>query len=200
VRLDDMAVRVRRWWAPPSVRLPERPSALHDGAAALVIALEPAARTIPAVVAGAAGRLARAVGSGDARATARAVHAMVGLGPGLTPAADDVLVGALLCWHHLAAAGFGAAAATGGIVSTAVRERLDRTSAVSAALLHHAVRGSGVPEALLLLDALREPAAIASALDAVVRIGHDTGASIAYGVELAVSSVLAAVEPARVAR
>ena len=200
ITLDEISVVVRRWWGRPVVRMPGQPSALQAGAACLAIALDRSGRTLPEPVVAAVDQLATAVCTGDAMATNRAVQAMVGLGPGLTPAADDVLVGALLCWRHLALAGWPGAAATAGTVSAAVRRRLDRTGGVSAALLHHATRGCAMPEAHLVLDAFRVPTTVADAFDALARVGSDTGVSIAYGVDLALAAVLGAPEPEKVAR
>jgi hypothetical protein len=196
VWLPDVTVRVRRWWDQPTVRMPDQPAALRAARVGLATALNRGGG-LPAPVAVAAQRLAAALGTDDAASTAGAVHAMVGLGPGLTPAADDVLVGALLCWHHAADAGWSRAGLIADPVVDAVRERLLMTSAVSAALLHHATRGAGVPEALQLLDAFRSPAGVGTAVDVLTLVGHDTGRSMAYGVGVALDAVLA-LEPERV--
>jgi len=182
VGLPDLSVVVRRWWSQPVVRVPDCCPHLRAGAKALSSALVRAARAMSPTVIEAVDHLSDAIARDEKGATRRAVHAMVGLGPGLTPAADDVLVGALLSWHHLGLAGWPGAAASARTVLDAATERLDRTTAVSAALLHHASHGCSVPEALVLLDALRTPPAVAAALEALVDIGHDTGSSVAYGV------------------
>lgn len=199
VGLPDLSVVVRRWWSPPVVRMPDRDPDLLAGAEALSAALGRAGRVMPPTVAEAADQLSDAIArDDDGEATRRAVHAMVGLGPGLTPAADDVLAGALLCWYHLGLAEWPGAAASARTVLDAATERLDRTTAVSAALLHHASHGCSVPEALVLLDALRTPPAVAAALEALVDIGHDTGSSVASGVLVgARASVLTAERLAR---
>ena len=198
VGLPDLSVVVRRWWSRPVVRMPDRCPDLRAGAEALSSALGRAGRAMPPTVAEASDQLSDAIARDDGEATRRAVHAMVGLGPGLTPAADDVLAGALLCWHHLGLAGWPGAAASARTVLAAATERLDRTTAVSAALLHHASHGCSAPEALVLMDALRTPPAVAAALEGLVDIGHDTGSSVAYGVLVgARASVLTADRLAR---
>ena len=199
VGLPDLSVVVRRWWSRPVVRMPDRCPDLWAGAEALSSALGRAGRAMPPTVAEASDQLSDAIArDDDGEATRRAVHAMVGLGPGLTPAADDVLAGALLCWHHLGLAGWPGAAASARTVLAAATERLDRTTAVSSALLHHASHGCSAPEALVLMDALRTPPAVAAALEGLVDIGHDTGSSVAYGVLVgARASVLTADRLAR---
>lgn len=194
IGLPGSWVVVHRWWSAPVVRVPVGLPALRAGADALEAALDRTGRTGPTSVLGAVDALVEAVDRDDATATRPAVHAMVGLGPGLTPAADDVLVGALLCWHHLGLAGWPGSASSARTVWAAAAERLDRTSAVSAALLHHASRGGSLPEALGLLDALRSPLAVGAALQALVRVGHDTGASIACGIRIGVRASRRAAE------
>lgn len=200
VEFDGISVVIRRWWGQPVVRLPDRPSQLREGGEALVASLKRSRRSLPEEVAVAADRLAGVVGADHPSATARAVYAMVGLGPGLTPAADDVLVGALLCWHHLALAGWLGVELIAAEVADPVRDHLDRTGAVSAALLHHAIRGCGVPEALRLLDTLRTPADLDAALDALALVGQHSGSAMAYGISIAVGAVLGGFDAERVAR
>jgi hypothetical protein len=199
ISVDDWSIKIHRWWSAPDVRMPDRWPDLREGAAALATAVDQRAGTLPRTIVSAVDGLAAAVEGGDHAAIESAVHEMVGLGPGLTPAADDVLVGALLGWHYLALAGWVGAMSVARTVSTAVGEQLHRTGAVSAALLHHAVAGNSVPEALFLLDALRTPGAVGAAVDALRRVGEDTGRSTAYGIKIAVQVVLGAFDPERVA-
>jgi hypothetical protein len=199
IRIDRFVVSIRRWWPQLSVSVPKQLSGLRAGSAALSVALDRSGRMLAEPVAESVDHLISAVTGRDGAATRRAVHAMVGLGPGLTPAADDVLVGALLAWYHLGRAGWPAATAVAGSVSAAVLEDRHRTTAVSAALLHHAIRGSSVREAVLVLDALRTPGGVAVAVDSLSRVGHDTGLSIAHGIKIAVGAVLGAFSPERVA-
>ena len=200
VQAGEDRVTVRRWWSQPLVRLVSEPSQLVTGAGALATTLVSSGLELPALVQSVASRLAAAIDLDDESAIRSAVHAMIGLGPGLTPAADDVLVGALVAWHHLAIAGWSGAVDTRRPVSVAVQERLERTTVVSAALLHHASRGESLPEVLLLLDAVCTPRALPAALDAIARVGPHTGPSMAYGVQLGRRAVLAARAPERVAR
>lgn len=126
----------------------------------------------------AAGELA---GRADRVQTAAA--SLLGLGPGLTPAGDDVLTGLALL------------VARPGSLSTTVLPALrnvlqghaNRTTALSRATLTAALDG-GAPQRLLeLLDTLvspdeHEPPLLRQRADRVIRIGHTSGTDIACGV------------------
>jgi hypothetical protein len=200
VELAGVSVRVSRWWTQPAVTMPTTGVELRAGAEAMIDAITSAAWKIAPEIVEPVARLAAAVATDRITAIEVAVNAMVGLGPGLTPAADDVLVGALLCWHHLSLAGWTSAGSTGSIVAAAVRQRLAHTSTVSASLLQHAMRGTGVPEALQVLDALRTPVQLAPVVHDLQLVGHDTGPSMVLGIEVALGAVLGARRPERVAR
>jgi hypothetical protein len=110
---------------------------------------------------------------------ARAARALTGLGPGLTPAGDDVLAGALLA---LAAAGD---LPRQRALSAAVGGCLDRTGPLSAALLEQACLGRAVPEVTGLLRALAGAGDLDAALVALSLVGHTSGPALALGVRLA---------------
>jgi Protein of unknown function (DUF2877) len=94
----------------------------------------------------------------------RAAEVLGGLGPGLTPAGDDVLGGLLL------------------VASALGYPRLDeievRTNEISAAYLSWAARGQGIEAAHDVLVG-RD-----GALDRLLAIGASSGAAIAYGIGL----------------
>ncbi len=104
---------------------------------------------------------------------------LLGLGPGLTPAGDDVLAGALVTL--VAAADPRAVALRAGVRAAAPQ----RTTAVSAALLRHAGRGECGPELADLLRALAGAADPVVALGRLCAVGHSSGAALAWGVLLA---------------
>ncbi len=108
----------------------------------------------------------------------RGVAALIGRGPGLTPAGDDALAGILLVAH---------AHGVAGAVAAAVRALLTSTTAVSAALLDAAADGYAAAEVVALVDAAvaGDPAAVARALPAVLAIGHTSGADLVIGVAAA---------------
>ena len=119
----------------------------------------------------------------DPHRLAEAAGALAGLGPGLTPAGDDVLAGALVT---LAAAGDGTRRAA---LARAVEGVVGRTTPLSAVLLAQAAAGRAVPQ---VGDVLRAVAGSGD-LDAVIgrlgRVGHTSGAALALGMRAALRAV-----------
>ena len=117
-------------------------------------------------------------GQGSHLRTHDGVEALLGRGPGLTPAGDDALAGILLVAH---------AHGVAGPVAAAVRERLGSTTAVSAALLDAAADGYAAATVVALVDAAvaGDAAAVARALPAVLAIGHTSGADLVIGIAAA---------------
>ena len=111
-----------------------------------------------------------------------AAAALVGLGPGLTPAGDDFLCG------FLAAARAGREGAPGAgesfeLLKEAVAERLSSTGEVSASLLRAAMQGFWPVPLMQLAEALasdRTPEAV-EAMDRLCLLGHSSGADMATG-------------------
>ncbi|WP_196255612.1 DUF2877 domain-containing protein [Micromonospora sp. WMMD558] len=154
--LGGAAYRPARWWRPA------RP--------ARTVGAVPAAHLPPldAGTSGAVARLARDLAS-DAP-LAGPVTALLGRGPGLTPLGDDVLAGALVA---LVAADSPAGAR---LAAETIQRAPHRTTFVSAALLWHAARGECVPELAALI------AGAPGATEALLRVGHTSGAGLAHGV------------------
>jgi Protein of unknown function (DUF2877) len=107
---------------------------------------------------------------------------LVGLGPGLTPRGDDVVAGALV----------GASAVDHPRLAdwrqeTRTALRAHRTTAVSRGLLHHALEGYAIPaladfiSAVCAGDADRES-------EALLAVGHSSGAALAAGALHALAS------------
>lgn len=100
---------------------------------------------------------------------------LVGRGPGLTPAGDDLVAGALVAAH---------ATADGRLPwwrsQTRAALGTRRTTSVSQALLHHACDGYATPElaAFLVAVCTDDPTTARSRLLAV---GHTSGAALAHG-------------------
>jgi hypothetical protein len=109
---------------------------------------------------------------------------VIGLGPGLTPAADDVIAGAL------------AALALTGRLDGSVRRAIDgraatHTSGLSAALLAAAGRGEVIPPAARVLALLAGGAPadrIASAAAGLFRVGSTSGHDLCAGMAGALAS------------
>jgi hypothetical protein len=100
---------------------------------------------------------------------------LIGLGPGLTPAGDDFVVGALIA---LRALGGNVVAARIAAWALALAER--GTGRISRAHLACAAQGEG-HEALHALLAAKDDDALETALDALGRVGHSSGWDAAAG-------------------
>ncbi|MEU6660239.1 DUF2877 domain-containing protein [Streptomyces sp. NPDC046821] len=155
--------RVQGASSPPDPELVERAGALLDSWAQPVP---------PALVTGLAD-LRAALAEGRER-VGPAAHALVGLGPGLTPSGDDVLCGALL-----ASRVWGGPL---GALSDAVADAARRTPLLSAALLRHAVRGECVAQAREFLRALCGEGSLDDAARGLLAVGHHSGGDLARGV------------------
>jgi hypothetical protein len=152
-----------RWWDSrvPALRTPPAPTV---------------AASLPDDVPAVAEDLERALGTGIGLAAV--VDALVGLGPGLTPAGDDVLAGALV-----------ALAATGDTerrrrLAAEVRRVRHRTTAVSAALLDHAAGGHAIPELARYVVALAAGLAVGGVVQDLERVGASSGAALAAGARI----------------
>lgn len=160
LRAGPVTVRVTRWWAP---RLPR-----HGAPGERVAELAGLLEEHPCPVDVDAG-----------------VAELVGLGPGLTPAGDDVLAGLLVgLFHH--------PALRDPLAEEATALAPTRTNALSAALLRHAAAGHSVPAVADVADALAGhrrdlPAAVAR----LVAVGHSSGTALAHGLLRAARTVAA---------
>jgi hypothetical protein len=110
------------------------------------------------------------------RVDAETVASFVGHGEGLTPLGDDVLCG-WLALHR--AAGVPTTA-----VDDAVRRVLDRTTALSAALLDCALHGEVADPVADHLRALGGPREVVTR-HRLTRLGHTSGGGLAHGIDLA---------------
>ncbi|MFG2518099.1 DUF2877 domain-containing protein [Streptomyces sp. NPDC048527] len=161
-------------WTPPRVQDASSP----PGAARLArvtALLEALAQPLPPPLAPRLTDLRHTLDADDASEVRRAAHALVGLGPGLTPSGDDVLCGSLLASR----AWGGPLAPLSEVVADAAR----RTPLLSAALLRHAVRGECVPQAHAFLRALSgDGLALEPAVRELLAVGHHSGGDLARGV------------------
>lgn len=171
--LAGTSVRATRWWDPS---LPAS-GAAEVAATGPVEALSAALPALPDEVVAPAAALEDTLTAADPAAVRQAVERLVGLGPGLTPAGDDVLVGALT-----ARPGGGLAEAVDAVLAAGPA----RTAALSAALLDQALRGYGLPQLAALLRALGGPpgAPVARAVEDLLGVGGTSGAAIGHGLLL----------------
>lgn len=109
--------------------------------------------------------------------------ALVGSGPGLTPRGDDVLAGALVAAHATDDPRL-----PGWRRETGRALRTCRTTAVSHALLTHAMDGYAVPQLAALLTTLCTDRDPGSALDRLRAVGHTSGQALLDGVVHALST------------
>jgi Protein of unknown function (DUF2877) len=119
---------------------------------------------------------------------AQAVARLLGCGPGLTPAGDDVLAGFLV-----AARAFGLDASRMRAVTAALAPR--RTTALSAALLWHAARGECIDEVAAVVAALTGHGHPEPAIERLLTVGHTSGGALAVGLAAAATANVMAVAP-----
>lgn len=114
----------------------------------------------------------------SSKVAADLVRRLLGVGPGLTPAGDDVLAGLLVgLWSFGQRAEPLRLAVLAGLAAG--------TTNLSAALLRCAVRGESIPQVNQLLRTMSESAwqgRLDHAVDDLVRIGHTSGRALATGV------------------
>ncbi|SDP32069.1 Protein of unknown function [Pedococcus dokdonensis] len=185
VVLPAVSIRAVRTWRPrrTTSRLPSGPSSLlPSGAAApdapwgeVRLPWRPTARALVETL------RETARGEDAAYLIDGRVGPLVGAGPGLTPSGDDVLCGVLL--------GLRLHGATDlvDVLWRAVRPRLGATTSLSAALLREAADGYAVQPLEQLLAALargragEDDRATSEAVQAVLAIGHTSGADLLGG-------------------
>jgi len=194
--VDGRELPVHRWWD-PHVRIGS--SRLDAAAVAVAVATLRSAAT-PTGAGDRTGRpdagdLARALQQRDAASLAGAARALLGRGPGLTPAGDDVLAGALATLRVLGPSRPPAGATRVGMMAdtlgaAVVAAARERTTALSAQLLAYADVGA---VALPVGDVLRAVAGRGELVAAAVRlarVGHTSGRDLLIGIALAVDLLL----------
>jgi hypothetical protein len=193
-------VRVTRWFDPVP-RLPAHAGpADHLAVAARLAAarrhLVAATGPVPEPLTAGATAVAHALATGDADAAVVAARRLVGLGPGLTPAGDDVLAGLLAAALAFDRAFHGAGGSPlTGVTRTAgdaiARHATDATTAVSAALLVHAARGEVAAPAGAVLRALAGRGDRRRALERLLAVGSTSGRDLSAGILAGVALALA---------
>lgn len=179
---------VRRRWRPQAV--PSSP--LPEGARAVALAALAGLDPVDDPLAGRLTELAAAALARSAAERTAAVRGLVGLGPGLTPAGDDVLCGLLLGLRVTGQPG------QRSVLEDAVTPLLGRTTALSATLLRQAAQGYAVPPVVNLLSAWHRGvsvAALASIGQQVAAIGHTSGPALALGLTTVLRLAAAAAAP-----
>jgi len=189
--VGDLAVSAAAWWN-PHPKLPSlRPALLPEGVRQLRNALygegvPHSAFTLPGLPTGPGGPLAAlrgAVRRADLDAALRTATRLIGLGPGLTPAGDDVMAGTiagLVLLGHPSAERFAAA-----VYSLAA----GRTTELSRALLRHAACGRVSGEYAAVLHGLVGERPLAPAVAGLLATGSTSGRAMALGLCTAIDLV-----------
>ena len=189
--VGDLAVSAAAWWN-PRPKLPSlHPALLPEGVRQLRNALygegvPHSAFTLPGLPAGPGGPLAAlrgAVRRADLDAALRTATRLIGLGPGLTPAGDDVMAGTiagLVLLGHPSAERFAA-----GVYALAE----GRTTELSRALLRHAACGRVSGEFAAVLHALVGERPLMPAVNALLSTGSTSGRALALGLSTAIDLV-----------
>lgn len=187
VCVEGVRISPSRWWRVP------RPALLGPDEAvtrAATMAAPAGTDVLPPDVVTAAARLMSALNTPDDDLAA-AAGGLLGLGPGLTPAGDDVLAGALVA---LSCTGPDRRARLAAAVAANQPDR--RTTVVSAALLQHAATGECVPELADLMAALDGRGDLPSAHRRLLEVGHTSGHALALGAVHALSTQFADIQVA----
>lgn len=134
----------------------------------------------------AVGAVLGALGRGDQAMALRQAERLIGLGPGLTPSGDDVLLGVLAA--RALARGIAGDEFARGIASLA----RTGTNPISHAALAKAAHGEVRDGIARLVVALCEPRgeALSAALARVLAIGSSSGTEIAFGVVRGLASLI----------
>ncbi|CAA9237833.1 MAG: FIG074102: hypothetical protein [uncultured Blastococcus sp.] len=189
--VGDLVVSAAAWWE-PRPKLPSlRPALLPEGVRQLRNALygegvPHSAFTLPGLPVGPGGPLAAlrgAVRRADLEAALRTATRLIGLGPGLTPAGDDVMAGTiagLVLLGHPSADRFAA-----GVYALAA----GRTTELSRALLRHASRGRVSAEFAAVLHALVGERPLAPAVARLLNTGATSGRAMTLGLCTAIDLV-----------
>lgn len=187
ISLPGLTVVVARWWRPRRAHALPRNAQVRRRTVALTALVPP----LPTKLAAPVRALTLALRHGHSDVARIAARRLVGLGPGLTPAGDDVLAGLLLTLN----AGPTRAHSLGVELATAVvADAADRTTSLSASLLRQAARGEAVPEVIDLVDRLAADAItagpdMAASLRKLLSVGSSSGNALAHGVLLGARTI-----------
>jgi hypothetical protein len=187
-------VPVRRWWDPSPVLGPLSRARLEHGHAALQAARAAAARKPGLDGHQGPGALAECCASGDLAGAVEIAESLVGLGPGLTPSGDDMVGGLLIALRLLGGVIPGGTRAVwladwlGAAVTPFAGER---TTPLSATLLHCAARGQAAAEVAAVLHGLAGQDPVGPAIRTLLATGGSSGADLAWGLAAGCRAALA---------
>lgn len=182
LEVGNVRAKVVRWWDPRPILEPVTQDELAERAAQ-------ARGCFPSPEdAG----LGTALMAKEPAAVRHAMCALLGKGEGLTPAGDDVVVGMLAALRLLGPAigDPGAGGLMAAVAPIVLTEAPFRTTALSAALLRHAVVGEIAEPAGALISALTGHGDLEDAADRLNAMGNTSGAATAGGILLAVAALV----------
>jgi hypothetical protein len=193
IEIGRVTVRVRRWWDPsPSLGPVDLPRL------ALVLPsfgeiCQASARRPGLDVDGAAALLAEGCAGGSLTKVITAAEQLMGLGPGLTPSGDDMLSGVLVALRRLGRASGVSRAVwlADWLAATVAFDARTRTTPISATLLHCAAQGQACADALAVLRGIAGHQPLAPAVHRLLRLGHTSGADLAWGLRTGLAAVVA---------
>ncbi len=194
VQAGRIRVPVRRWWDPSPVLGPLSRARLEQGCVALEGICAASARRPGLEGHQGPATLAASCAAGDLASAVETAESLIGLGPGLTPSGDDMLAGLLLALRLLGGAIRGGTRAVwlADWLSAAVtHDASDRTTSVSATLLHCAARGQAAAEVATVLRAFAGQEPAGPAVARLLAAGHTSGADLAWGLAAGCRAALA---------
>jgi Protein of unknown function (DUF2877) len=177
-------VPVRRWWDPSPVLGPLSRARLEHGHAALQAARAAAPRKPGLDGHRGPDALAGCCANGDLAGAVEIAEALVGLGPGLTPSGDDVLGGLLIALRLLGGVipgGTRAVWLADWLGAAATSFAGERTTPLSATLLHCAARGQAAAEVAAVLHGFAGQEPVLPAIRKLLATGRNSGADLAWG-------------------
>jgi hypothetical protein len=178
VTVGSLRVRATRWFDPrPRLDANYESSRIDDAERLLA--------NLPSDASGVAGFPVNDIAAGLIRGDAQPALLVIGRGPGLTPAGDDVVAGTLAA---IALRGQLHREATEAILAHAA----SATTSLSSSLLRCAAAGQVVPQAARMLSALCGAAPLAPALDDLLAVGGTSGTALAIGLVAGARAVVCA--------
>ncbi|WP_169949490.1 DUF2877 domain-containing protein [Microbispora sp. H11081] len=193
VEVGGLSIRVRRWWDPAPPLASADPVRLKAASGLLGRARAGSPRRPGLDPDGAPALLERGCLAGSLLESITAAERLIGLGPGLTPSGDDMLAGLLVALRRLGAAADVPRAVwlADWLAAAVTYDARSRTTPVSATLLHCAARGEASPEVTAVLRGVAGHQPLEPAVRRLLRLGHTSGADLAWGVQIGLSAVLA---------
>ena len=177
LELGGVHASIVRWWDPRPALEPVSPEVV-------AVRCEVAGRRFDGVD---DGGLGRSLQSKDPAAVRHSMCALLGKGEGLTPEGDDVLTG-MLAGLRLLGPATGRPGADGMLAELApivLTEAPFRTTALSAALLRHAVAGEVADPVAALLQFLAGRGEVGEAVEGLRSMGNTSGLAMGTGTLLA---------------